>query len=210
MVAKKSEMLKQAIYSCWRCGSDCRVQARFCGSCGAGIQKIKNSTDLRFKSLQKFKKKLLILALIGFIAAFAGTCAVLFLKRSVHGGNSLFLDIPIDHQVYADCQRLIELDGCRIRSAQQLEPAVKADVADVNHAMLAVIRNNKSELHRELLLSVDELNKTELRKYLTRVAEYFDRRRRLAQIEETRFNDLSRFNIWSMIEKIFLERKNAY
>jgi ribosomal protein L37E len=210
MAANKSEMIKQTVHSCWRCGNNCLLQTRFCGSCGAGIRKKKYSNRLRSESLLKFKKKLLAVAIIGFIAAFLVTCIILFFKRSALSNDGPFLDIPVDHQVYADCKRLIELDGCRIRSPHQLEPAGKADVADVNQAMLAVIRYNKSELHQELLLSADKLNKKALRKYFGRIAEYFDRQQRLAHIEETRFNDLSRFNIWSMIEKIFLEKINAY
>lgn len=205
--------------TCQICGQKNSAQARFCGGCG---QKLVcefqgfsppvqgGKCPLRFKQVSKqlFLKKMMLLAFIGFVLTFSFTLFFLHSSKVSYAGEKFFRDIPIDHQIYSDCKKLISLDGCRLLKGNRFAPYDKVTSEDVNQALLAIIRLNKIELSDHLLISRELFAAHKLPEHVKKLAEIVGKSKRYLELDSSRFDDQTRFNVFSALETVFLRETN--
>ncbi|GAB4277418.1 MAG: hypothetical protein Kow0029_20080 [Candidatus Rifleibacteriota bacterium] len=195
---------------CGVCGSESSWVAKFCGKCGAKLAQVKNISGGLYKvavrkGFQPDKKLVTVVIVLAFFTSFF--LAFANSSRKALARNRKFIDVPTDHQIYSECQELLAIDGCRFSENYEINPYSPVSVADVNHALIAIMRFYRIEPGSEMFLTGDKVDSDNLRASLSRLARIIGLEERLKQIPEQRFGDCTRISVFSILEKVFLRKK---
>lgn len=183
--------------SCNGCGADNPVLARFCGKCGLRLRAYKEKPIDPGKTLAFFS--------IFFIMAFSTTFLFLSYRYDGFQKTRVFTDVPLDHQVYQDCKNLLNFDGIKQLKRGELSAYEMISMEDFNQAIIAAVRFNKCELKQEFLLTDTDVSSKIIFEKLELLAQAASRIEFVREIEQSALNDLSRFNVFRLIEKVFMQ-----
>jgi ribosomal protein L40E len=197
---------RHLICSC--CNALNRNAARFCGKCGQPLK----TKEVIWQSFfpANFKRKLTIISAALFTITFFLTCLWLHFTRTSTENERLFNDIPVDHQVYFDCRKLLSIDGCRPASPGILAPEDLISTADVNRAALAVLRYYRQEPNHSYFTETSKQTSEQTRKLINSLAQRLNKEQAFSQIPSEKFNDLSKINIWIIIEEVFFNEEYSF
>lgn len=201
---------------CNICGTDNSFLAKVCDDCGGRLGPWSEQRSnhrarpiiSRLKRKEALVKRIVFFSTIIFAATFFATYLFLNSVKTSHAADRNFVDIPLDHQLYKDCKNLIKLDGCKFDSNRRFEPYAPVSAEDINQALLAITRFNRRELSENLLMGTEHLEPKAVFDHLQMVAEIHGRKNAFREIERSQFADLSKLNILSVIEKVFLGEAN--
>lgn len=167
------------------------------------LKKIK----IRYRSNLTMKTRIVSALISCFLLAFLGTWFILRVNAGVAVADGPFADVPLDHPLYTECRELLRLDGCRIKDLK-FAPYEMIDKDSLNQALLAAIRYNRLDLKEDMLFAADLPDSKGVYQHFSRLAQASGRKNRFDSIEPYRFDDQTRFNIYSLIETIFLEKRH--
>ncbi len=180
--------------NCSSCGYSNPNVAKFCGRCGSRLNIHHSPVRLR--------NPLFLTALSGFFITFFSTFAFLYLNSPVGADQNLFSDVPVDHQIYSECHNLIALGGINRRNRTELDPYSPIKVDEFNRALLSVLRSKGALSHAQFLPTGTKLTSAEFARVIKAIAIVVGRQNRLEEIEKRAFDDLTRFNVYCVIENL--------
>lgn len=182
---------------CPSCGAKNIAHARFCGKCGVEL-------GAKIVCLRFGQKYITAVAVTLFCFTTVLTVLILQWQKPVYARNQLFFDIPLDHQVYAECKNLLNFNGILLRTNDKFSPYEEITVNEFNQALLAAIRFNRCACSDSILVQNTKLTAEVVEKQIRTLADLTGRTKRLCQLEKRVFSDLTRFHLLSLVEKIFM------
>lgn len=126
------------------------------------------------------------------------------LQKPVYARNQIFADIPLDHQIYSECSKLLAYDGIMLRSKECFSAYEEITVDEFNQALLAAVRYNRCALSEGILVRETSLHSALVESRIKALAELTGRMRQFRRLEKKAFSDLTRFNLLATIEDIFM------
>ncbi len=126
------------------------------------------------------------------------------LQKPVYARNQIFADVPLDHQVYSECSKLLAYDGIMLRTKESFSPYEEITVDEFNQALLAAVRYNRCALSESILVRETNLHSALVEGRIKALAELTGRMKQFRRLEKKAFSDLTRFNLLSLIEEIFM------
>jgi ribosomal protein L32 len=183
--------------ACAGCGAENIATARFCGKCGQRVRAKRICPRLG-------QKQIAAVAVSIFFFTIVLTVLMLKWQKPVYARNQVFFDIPLDHQVYAECKNLLAYDGILLRANDSFSAYEEIFVDEFNQALLAAVRFNRCSYSESILVKDTKLTSELVENRIRTLADLTGRTKRLRQVEKRAFSDLTRFNLLSLVEEIFM------
>lgn len=172
------------------------------------IAKICNSANIRLNRNFKIKcRKLILAGLIFFFTAFSIGFFISIFNNEQQKSFSFFSDLPVDHQIYHDVSKLLELDGCIYRSNNCFAPYEPMTAREFNHALTTIIRFYQLTFSEDLLLDSENVCAAGIGKKIRNLALIVGREERLKRISRQRLENITRMNLYGILEQIFFKDK---
>ncbi|MGM0598458.1 MAG: hypothetical protein ACQETH_01460 [Candidatus Rifleibacteriota bacterium] len=170
------------------------------------VAKIFSAAQIKLNRNLKIKcRKLLVAGFIFFFTSFSLVFCVSVFNTNAKNDMAFFVDIPVDHQIYHDAAKLLEMDGCLYRGNNFFAPYEPITVKEFNHALTTIIRFYKLNFSKDLLLDAEIVNAEDVSTKLKNLAVIIGREEKLRQISSRRFANITRMNLYSILEQVFLK-----
>lgn len=165
----------------------------------------------QIKITHKFKikcRKLVVALIFLFTVSFSFVLFFAVFDINKKQDAAFFADIPLDHQIYNDLASLLQLEGCLDRGNNYFAPYEAITTKEFNHALTTIIRFYKVNFSKDLLLDTKSVSAENLGRKMQNLAVIVGKENKFEQISYKRLNNLTRMNIYGLLEQVFL--KNEY